>query len=107
MDFPPSKCSLIEGEGGDVSIFWGGPRNNNSTIKKARLRFFVFLNKKETTQVACFDSHKKGKEPHPAFLHCGIVEAINLFSTYFRFMELAGTGSSQANLTAEPAEAVD
>ena len=50
-------------------------RNNNSTIKKARLRFFVFLNKKETTQVACFNSHKKGKEPHPAFLHCGIVEA--------------------------------
>ena len=29
------------------------------------------------------------------------------FSTYFRFMELAGTGSSQANLTAEPAEAVN
>ena len=52
-----------------------GSRNNNSTIKKARLRFFVFLNKKETTQVACFNSHKKGKEPHPAFLHCGIVEA--------------------------------
>ena len=52
-------------------------RNNNSTIKKARLRFFVFLNKKETTQVACFNSHKKGKEPHPAFLHCGIVEAFH------------------------------
>ena len=30
-----------------------------------------------------------------------------LISTYFRFMELAGTGSSQANLTAEPAEAVN
>ena len=29
-----------------------------------------------------------------------------LISAYFRFMELAGTGSSQANLTAEPAEAV-
>ena len=40
------------------------------------MRFFVFLNKKETTQVACFNSHKKGKEPHPAFLHCGIVEAL-------------------------------
>ena len=53
-----------------------GSRNNNSTIKKARLRFFVFLNKKETTQVACFNSHKNVKEPHPAFLHCGIVEAL-------------------------------
>ena len=35
------------------------------------------------------------------------VSLFGLFSTYFRFMELAGTGSSQANLTAEPAEAVD
>ena len=43
-------------------------------------------------------------------LHQSIVDICviyDLFSTYFRFMELAGTGSSQANLTAEPAEAVD
>ena len=28
---------------------------------------------------------------------------VDLFSTYFRFRELAGTGSSRANLAAEPA----
>ena len=34
--------------------------------------------------MACFNSHKKGKEPHPAFLHCGIVEAPGLSSVIVR-----------------------
>ena len=73
-------------------------RNNNSTIKKARLRFFVFLNKKETTQVACFNSHKKGKEPHPAFLHCGIVEARSpalAITNFWELITLSGIGRLQ------------
>ena len=39
------------------------------------MRFFVFFNKKKTAQVAWFNSHKKGKEPHPDLLHCRIFEA--------------------------------
>ena len=36
----------------------------------------------------------------------GLAGKAGLFSTYFRFRELAGKGFSQANLTAEPAKAV-
>ena len=40
---------VVDGGGG------AGPvRNNNSTAKKARLRLFVFLNKKETTPSGVF-----------------------------------------------------
>ena len=48
--------------------------------------------------------------PYVAGLHQKVFKVCRLLvllSTYFRFMELAGTGSSQANLTAEPAEAVN
>ena len=36
-------------------------RNKKSSSKKARLRFFVFFNKKKTAQVAWFNSHNEGK----------------------------------------------
>ena len=52
-------------------------RNKISSVKKARLRFFVFFNQKKTAQVAWFNSHKKGKEPHPGLLHCRTFEAID------------------------------
>ena len=41
------------------------------------------------------------KTPGAATSPPSIISTFNLFSTYFRFMELAGTGSSRANLTAE------
>ena len=47
------------------------PRNKqNSLANKATTAFFVFFNKKKTAQVAWFNSHKKGKEPHPGLLQC-------------------------------------
>ena len=50
-------------------------RNKKPSVKKARLRFFVFFNRKKTAQVAWFNSHKKGKEPHPGLRNCIIFEA--------------------------------
>ena len=53
-----------------------GDRNKNYSVKKARLRFFVFLNKQKTAQLAWFNSHKKGKEPHSSLRHCRSFEAM-------------------------------
>ena len=50
-------------------------RNKNSSANKSRLRFFVFFDKKKTAQVARFNSHKKGSEPHPGLRHWRIFEA--------------------------------
>ena len=53
------------------STVWAA-RNKKSSVKKARLRFFVFFNNNKTAKVALFNSHKKGKEPHPGLLLCVI-----------------------------------